>query len=87
MHLLIYFVLLALDLFQLNTDPKSRTTFLIPIVKGENMGKLNFKVRWSFCLGDGPFRKYKDVTDLEKFEQDTKEWMPDCKCSSCKFSC
>ena len=31
------------DLFQLNTDPNSRTTFIIPKVKGEYMGKLTLR--------------------------------------------
>ena len=56
------------DIFQLNTDPNSRTTFLIPKVKGEYMGKLTLRyfgpVVWETMLP----KSYKDITVLEKFK-------------------
>ena len=72
------------DLFQLNKNPNSRTTFVIPRVKGEYMGKLTLRyfgpVVWETMLPES----YKDITDLEKFKKDIKDWIPVCKCRLCK---
>ena len=72
------------DLFQLNTDPNSRTTFVIPKVKGEYMGKLTLRyfgpVVWEIMLPE----PYKEIPSLEKFKSDIKDWIPDCKCRLCK---
>ena len=72
------------DLFQLNTNANSRTTFVIPKVKGEYMGKLTLRyfgpVVWETMLPES----YKGITDLEKFKNDIKDWIPVCKCRLCK---
>ena len=72
------------DLFQLKSDPNSRTTFVIPKVKGEYMGKLTLRyfgpVVWETMLPEA----YKDITDLEKIKNDIKDWIPVCKCTLCK---
>ena len=72
------------DIFQLNANPNPRTTFIIPKVNGEFMGKLSLRyfgpVVWETMLPD----KYKDITDLDKFKEDIKDWIPDCKCRLCR---
>ena len=72
------------DLFQLNEAPNSRTTFLIPSVNTENMGKLSLRyfgpVVWETMLPNS----YKEINSLEKFMDDIKKWVPDCKCRLCK---
>ena len=72
------------DLFQLNADPNSRTTFVIPKVKGEYMGKLSLRyfgpVVWETMLPES----YKGITGLEKFKNDIKDWIPVCNCRLCK---
>ena len=72
------------DIFQLNTNPNPRTTFLIPKVKGEFMGKLSLRyfgpLVWETMLPE----VYKDITELEKFKEDIKDWIPNCKCRLCK---
>ena len=72
------------DLFQFNTNPSNKNTFVIPRVKGEYMGKLSLRyfgpVVWETMLPEN----YKRITLLEKFKGDIKEWVPDCKCRLCK---
>ena len=72
------------DLFQLNMNDNSRTTFIIPKVKGEYMGKLTLRyfgpVVWETMLPES----FKGITDLEKFKKDIKDWIPICKCRLCK---
>ena len=72
------------DIFQLNVNPNSTTTFVIPKVKGEFMGKLSLRyfgpVVWEIMLPD----VYKSITELDKFKEDIKDWIPDCKCRLCK---
>ena len=72
------------DIFRLNTDPNCSSTFIIPKVNSEFMGKLSLRyfgpVVWETMLPD----KYKSITVLDKFQEDIKEWIPDCKCRLCK---
>ena len=72
------------DIFQLNTNPASRTTFQIPKVNGEYMGKLSLRyfgpVVWETMLP----QKFKLIDNLDKFKNDIKEWVPNCKCRLCK---
>ena len=72
------------DLFQLNTDPNCNSTFLIPKVNSEYMGKLSLRyfgpVVWETMLSD----EYKSITVLEKFQEKVKNWTPVCKCRLCK---
>ena len=72
------------DLFQLNTDPNCNSTFLIPKVHSEYMGKLSLRyfgpVVWETMLPD----EYKSITILEKFQEKVKNWTPVCKCRLCK---
>ena len=72
------------DLFQLNTDPNCNSTFLIPKVNSEYMGKLSLRyfgpVVWETMLSD----EYKSITILEKFQEKVKNWTPVCKCRLCK---
>ena len=71
-------------IFQLNTDPTIKKTFL-NTKNSEYMGKLS--LRWF-----GPVvreimlpESYKNITALEKFKEDIKKWVPDnCKCRLCK---
>ena len=72
-------------LFQLNTDPTRKKTFLIPNVNNEYTGKLSLRwfgpVVWETMLPES----YKNITALEKFKEDIKKWVPDnCKCRLCK---
>ena len=59
------------DIFQLNTNPNPRTTFVIPKVNGEYMGKLSLRyfgpVVWETMLPE----KYKSITELEKFKEES----------------
>ena len=69
------------DLFQLNTNPNSSCAFVIP--KFEYMGKLSRyfgPIVWETMLPED----YKSITVLEKFKEDIKEWIPECKCRLCK---
>ena len=54
------------DIFQINTNPNRRTTFVIPKVKGEFMGKLSLRyfgpVVWEIML----LEKYEGITELER---------------------
>ena len=72
------------DIFQLNTNPNPRTTFVIPKVNGEYMGKLSLRyfgpVVWETMLPE----KYKSITELEKFKEGIEDWIPNCKCRLCK---
>ena len=72
------------DLFQLNQNPRNRSTFIIPKVNSEYMGKLSLRyfgpVVWETMLPE----KYKDIDNLGKFQDDIKGWIPDCKCRLCK---
>ena len=72
------------DLFQFNTNPNNKNTFVIPRVRGEYMGNLSLRyfgpVVWETMLPD----KYKAITLLERFKADIKEWIPECKCRLCK---
>ena len=73
------------DIFELNTNRKSKNTFLIPRVKGEYMGKMSLRyfgpVVWETMLP----AKFKLISDLDKFKEDIKEWIPsNCKCRLCK---
>ena len=48
------------------------------------MGKLSLRyfgpVLWETMLPE----KYKIIDNLAKFEDDIKDWVPDCKCRLCK---
>ena len=48
------------------------------------MGKLSLRyfgpVVWEIMLPD----VYKTIAELDKFKEDIKEWIPDCKCRLCK---
>ena len=72
------------DLFQLNQNPNSKSTFIIPKVNSEFMGKLSLRyfgpVVWETMLPE----KYKIIDNLAKFENDIKDWIPDCKYRLCK---
>merc|ERR1712208_28778 len=72
------------DLFQLNQNPDNKSTLVIPKVNSEFMGKLSLRyfgpVVWETMLPD----KYKSITVLDKFQEDIKTWIPDCKCRLCK---
>ena len=72
------------DLFHLNTNPNIKKTFFIPRVKTEYMGKLSLRyfgpVVWETMLPN----EYKSITQLEKFKESIKKWIPDCKCRLCK---
>ena len=73
------------DIFQLNTNPNSRNSFIIPKVNGEYMGKMSLRyfgpVVWETMLP----AKFKLISDLDKFKEDIKAWIPsNCKCRLCK---
>ena len=72
------------DLFQLRRDPNGTSKFIIPAVKSEYMGKLSFRyfgpIVWETMLPE----VYKKIDVLEKFKDDIKKWVPDCKCRLCK---
>ena len=72
------------DIFLFNTDSQCENTFLIPRVKGEYMGKLSLRyfgpVVWETMLPDN----FKNIADVEKFKEDIKKWVPNCKCRLCK---
>lgn len=71
------------DLFRLNTDPNCSSTFIIPKVNREFMGKLSLRyfgpVVWETILPNN----FKSITILE-FQEDIKKWIPECKCRLCK---
>ena len=71
------------DLFKLNSHNGS--TFLIPNVNGEYMGKLSLRwfgpVVWERMLPDS----YKSIVLLEKFKDAIEKWVPEnCPCRLCK---
>ena len=73
-------------LFKIDSNPYNRKTFLIPKVNGEYWGKLSLRqfgpVVWEKMLPD----KYKDIVELEKFEEAIKKWVPEnCPCRLCKY--
>ena len=72
------------DLFQLRQDSNGTSKFIIPCVNNEYMGKLSLRyfgpVVWETMLPDN----YKSITILDKFQEDIKKWIPDCKCRLCK---
>ena len=72
------------NIFLLTTDPKSENIFVIPRVKGEYMGKLSLRyfgpVVWEVMLP----QNFKSILDLEKFKEEIKKWVPECKCRLCK---
>ena len=53
-------------------------------MNSEFMGKLSLRyfgpVVWETMLTE----KYKIIDNLAKFENDIKDWTPDCKCRLCK---
>ena len=57
----------------------------MPNIKNEQMGKLSLRwfgpVVWDTMLPES----YKNITKLEKFENEIKKWVPEnCKCRLCK---
>ena len=60
------------------------STFTISKVNSEIMGKLSLRyfgpVVWETMLPDN----YKAITILDKFQEDIKKLIPDCKCRLCK---
>ena len=72
-------------IFQFNTNPAVKKTFLIPNANNEYMGKLSLRwfgpVVWETMLPES----YKNITVLEKFKEDIKKWIPNnCVCRLCK---
>jgi hypothetical protein len=72
-------------LFKLNTNPRSKSTFIIPSYKNEQVGRLSLRwfgpIVWETMLPES----YKNITKLEKFENEIKKWVPNnCKCRLCK---
>ena len=72
------------DIFHLNSNSNIDKTFFIPRVKTEFMGKLSLRyfgpVVWETMLPN----EYKEITNLEKFKDSIKKWIPQCKCRLCK---
>ena len=72
------------DIFHLNSNPNINKTFFIPRVKTEFMGKLSLRyfgpLVWETMLPN----EYKKITQLEKFKDSIKKWIPLCKCRLCK---
>ena len=72
-------------LFQQKSSPRvGQQTFHIPNVSTVFMGKLSLSyfgpVVWEKMLPD----KFKDIETLQKFEEEIKKWVPDCKCRLCE---
>ena len=71
-------------LFQINPNPRDGSTFVIPNVKTEYMGKLSLSyfgpVVWENMLPE----EYKKILTLERFKTEVKNWIPNCKCRLCK---
>ena len=71
-------------LFQKNTNARDGHTFVIPNVRTEYMGKLSLSyfgpVVWETMLP----AEYKSILSLEKFKDEIKKWIPNCKCRLCK---
>ena len=72
------------DIFQFNTNPRCKKTFVIPKVNTEYMGKLSLRyfgpVVWEIMLPDN----YKAMTSIDTFKEAIKKWIPNCKCRLCK---
>ena len=72
------------NIFQLNENPNRKNTFIIPEAKTEYMGKLSLRwfgpFLWETMLPDS----FKSIQLLEKFKEDIKKWIPNCKCRLCK---
>ena len=72
------------DLFQLRQCPDGTSKFIIPKVNNEYMGKLSLRyfgpVVWEIMLPE----VYKEISTLEKFKEEVKKWVPNCKCRLCK---
>ena len=64
--------------------PKNRYFRGPIIINSEYMGKLSLRyfgpIVWETMLPDS----YKEISELEKFKEDIKKWVPDCKCRLCK---
>ena len=72
-------------LFKVNPNPKAgQQTFIIPSVETVYMGKLSLSyfgpVVWEKMLPDS----YKNIETLNKFQDEIKKWVPDCKCRICE---
>ena len=75
----------AYSIFTVNPNPKAgQQTFLIPSVKTVYMGKLSLSyfgpVVWERMLPDS----YKNIETLNKFKDEIRKWVPDCKCRLCE---
>ena len=72
------------DLFQLRQISDGTSKFVIPAVNSEFMGKLSLRyfgpVVWETMLPN----IFKEINVLEKFKEEIKKWVPDCKCRLCK---
>ena len=72
------------DIFQFNTNPRCKNTFVIPKVNTEYMRKLSLRyfgpVVWEIMLPDN----YKSITSIDTFKEAIKKWTPKCKCRLCK---
>ena len=58
------------DLFQLNQIPNNRSTFIIPKVNSEYMGKLSLRYFGPFVWETMLPEEYKNIDNLSKFEND-----------------
>ena len=72
-------------LFNKNPNPKAgQQTFHIPRVESVYMGKLSLSyfgpVVWENMLPE----EYKNIDTLDKFQEDIKKWIPNCKCRLCE---
>ena len=72
-------------LFKINPNPRAgQQTFVIPSVETVYMGKLSLSyfgpVVWETMLPE----KYKTIETLNKFKDEIKLWIPDCKCRLCE---
>ena len=72
-------------LFNKNPNPKAgQQTFHIPRVESVYMGKLSLSyfgpVVWENMLPE----EYKNIDTLDKFQEDIKRWIPNCKCRLCE---
>ena len=72
------------DLFQLRQCSDGTSKFIIPRVNNEYMGKLSLRyfgpVVWEIMLPEF----YKEINALEKFKEEIKKWVPNCRCRLCK---
>ena len=70
------------DLFRFDLNPNTNSTFLIPNVNTEYMGKLSLRwfgpVVWETMLPES----YKSIASLEKFKDVIMKWVPEkCRCT------